>query len=56
LIAAHGANAATNLVRECLKGEAMIRRCERAGDAITRTFTLSDGEKFIDRLFETAMQ
>ena len=56
LVAAHGANAAADLVPQCLKREPMIRRCERARDGIARPIGLLGGKEIVDRLLETASE
>ena len=56
LIAAHRTHAAPHLVGQRLEGEAMIRRRQRAGNAVAWAIGILDGKKILDGLFETTLQ
>jgi len=55
LIAAHGTDAAADLVGERLDTEPIIGSGERAGDGVVGAIGGLRGEKFFDGFFETAL-
>ena len=56
LITAHGAHAATHLVCERLKGEALICRCQGAGNAIARSVRFFGFPENINCFLEPALK
>src|SRR4051812_17417711 len=56
LIAAHGADAAPDLVGESLESEAMVGDGEGAGDGVAGAFQGLNGEESVDGFFEAALK
>ena len=56
LVAPHGTNAAPHLVREGLEGEPIIRRRQRAGNAVAGALRFLDRKEVVDGLFEPALE
>ena len=56
LIAPHGAHTSAHLIRQRLKTEALVRRGQRAADAVTGAFDRLMREEIVDGLAEPAIQ
>ena len=56
LVAAHGANAAADLIGEGLKAQAAVSGGERAGDDRARPLGALGGQELVDGLLEAALQ
>ena len=56
LVAAHGADAAADLVGQRLEGEPMIGRGQGGAEPVARTLRLLVGEEGVDGLLETAVE